>query len=288
MRLLAAVQLSFQREPDLVLRCLSGLSSAHPRGSRKRAPSAGAPAGNPARNTFDRHFGGDRVHDHDDGRRQQHAERPEPHSEPRHISRRSRFESASGRATFRSSRRSRRTIRDRAEDAASEHVTCMSRPGSHPSHGDRPSNISSEQLRAVQDLAIHTNERQRREFQYAVLLQNDWKRFTSGGVVVKNCSPNHPRPRARCDPDAAASSTATTSRSSAIVSVLTVYTVSEKSPRARRSSSAARRRLSAAQHVTSSSATAIQKMMSRDEARLRDPARNPDEALRDFVDFQLS
>src|SRR4051812_31363028 len=27
--------------------------------------------------------------------------------------------------------------------------------------------------------------------QFALDAQNDWNRFTSGGVVVKNCSPNH-------------------------------------------------------------------------------------------------
>src|SRR5262247_4126572 len=69
-------------------------------------------------------------------------------------------------------------------------LTCIRRPGSQPSHGARPSNISSESLVRYRISPIQMKSGSAASVQEALEPQNDWKRFTSGGVLVKNCSPN--------------------------------------------------------------------------------------------------
>src|SRR5216684_3272801 len=69
-------------------------------------------------------------------------------------------------------------------------LTCIRRPGSQPSQGARPSNISSESLVRNRISPIQTNIGSAASVQEAAEPQNDWKRFTSGGVLVKNCRPN--------------------------------------------------------------------------------------------------
>src|SRR5438552_14415921 len=68
--------------------------------------------------------------------------------------------------------------------------TCINRPGSQPSHGESPSNISSESLVRYRISPIQTNIGSAASVHEALEPQNDWKRFTSGGVLVKNCRPN--------------------------------------------------------------------------------------------------
>src|SRR5688572_4535474 len=68
-------------------------------------------------------------------------------------------------------------------------LTCISRPGSQPSHGAKPSNIWSESLVRYRISPIHTNSGSAASVQDALEPQNDWNRFTSGGLVVRNCSP---------------------------------------------------------------------------------------------------
>src|SRR4029078_977066 len=70
-------------------------------------------------------------------------------------------------------------------------LTCIRRPGSQPSHGDSPSNISSESLVRKRISPIQTNIGSAASVHDALEPQNDWNRFTSGGVLVENCSPNH-------------------------------------------------------------------------------------------------
>src|SRR6059036_954042 len=69
-------------------------------------------------------------------------------------------------------------------------VTCIKRPGSQPSHGESPSNISSESLVRYRISPIQTNIGSAASVHEALDPQNDWNRFTSGGVLVKNCRPN--------------------------------------------------------------------------------------------------
>src|ERR671910_2682922 len=69
-------------------------------------------------------------------------------------------------------------------------LTCISRPGSQPSHGARPSNISSDSLVRYRISPIQMNSGSAASVHDALEPQNDWNRFTSGGVLVKNCSPN--------------------------------------------------------------------------------------------------
>ena len=69
-------------------------------------------------------------------------------------------------------------------------LTCISLPGSQPSHGDRPSNISSDRRVRYRISPIQTNSGSAASVHEALEPQNDWNRFTSGGVLVKNCSPN--------------------------------------------------------------------------------------------------
>src|SRR5712691_11462337 len=69
-------------------------------------------------------------------------------------------------------------------------LTCISLPGSQPSHGESPSNISSESLVRYRISPIQTNIGSAASVHEALDPQNDWNRFTSGGVLVKNCSPN--------------------------------------------------------------------------------------------------
>src|SRR5437764_11295950 len=69
-------------------------------------------------------------------------------------------------------------------------LTCISRPGSQPSHGDRPSNISSDNRVRYRISPIQTKSGNAASVHEALEPQNDWKRFTSGGVLVKKCSPN--------------------------------------------------------------------------------------------------
>src|SRR5882672_7512499 len=68
--------------------------------------------------------------------------------------------------------------------------TCINRPGSQPSHGESPSNISSESLVRYRISPIQTNIGSAASVHEALEPQKDWNRFTSGGVLVKNCSPN--------------------------------------------------------------------------------------------------
>src|SRR5687767_15298276 len=68
--------------------------------------------------------------------------------------------------------------------------TCIRRPGSQPSQGARPSNISSESLVRYRISPIQTNSGSAASVHEALEPQNDWNRFTSGGVVVKTASPN--------------------------------------------------------------------------------------------------
>src|SRR5688500_18895884 len=68
-------------------------------------------------------------------------------------------------------------------------LTCMSRPGSQPSQGARPSNISSESLVRNRISPIQTNSGSAARVHEAFEPQNAWNRLTSGGLVVKNCSP---------------------------------------------------------------------------------------------------
>src|SRR5204863_7229406 len=70
-------------------------------------------------------------------------------------------------------------------------LTCIRRPGSQPSQGARPSNISSESLVRNRISPIQTNSGSAASVHEALEPQNDWNRLTSGGVLVKNCSPNH-------------------------------------------------------------------------------------------------
>src|SRR5678815_2360444 len=69
--------------------------------------------------------------------------------------------------------------------------TCMSRPGSQLSHGASPSNISSDSLVRNRISPIHMNSGSAAMVQFALEPQNDWKRLTAGGELVKNCRPNH-------------------------------------------------------------------------------------------------
>src|SRR5690242_11496134 len=68
--------------------------------------------------------------------------------------------------------------------------TCMRRPGSQPSQGERPSNISSESLVRNRISPIQTKSGSAASVHEALDPQNDWKRLTSGGVPVKKCRPN--------------------------------------------------------------------------------------------------
>src|SRR6185503_7244830 len=68
--------------------------------------------------------------------------------------------------------------------------TCISRPGSQPSHGDSPSNISSDSLVRYRISPIQTKSGSAASVHEALEPQNDWNRLTSGGVLVKKCSPN--------------------------------------------------------------------------------------------------
>jgi hypothetical protein len=70
-------------------------------------------------------------------------------------------------------------------------LTCISRPGSQPSQGDRPSNISSESRVRYRISPIQTNSGSAARVHEALEPQKDWNRFTSGGLVVKSCSPSH-------------------------------------------------------------------------------------------------
>src|ERR671919_2667942 len=68
-------------------------------------------------------------------------------------------------------------------------LTCISFPGSQPSQGARPSNISSESRVRKRISPIQTKSGSAASVQEAFEPQNDWKRFTSGGEVVKSCRP---------------------------------------------------------------------------------------------------
>ena len=123
-------------------------------------------------------------------------------------------------------------------------LTCMRRPGSQPSHGARPSNISSESRVRKRISPIHTKSGSAASVQDAFEPQNAWKRFTSGGLEVKNCRPIHAAtPIAIAIQTPPASSTSSTAKriteaASALISG-GAHRVSLKSLRARRSSSAA-------------------------------------------------
>src|SRR3989337_1825824 len=70
-------------------------------------------------------------------------------------------------------------------------LTCIRRPGSQPSQGARPSNISSDKRVRNRISPIHTNSGRAASVQEALEPQNAWNRLTSGGLVVKNCNPIH-------------------------------------------------------------------------------------------------
>ncbi len=74
----------------------------------------------------------------------------------------------------------------------------------------------------------------------ALELQKDWNRFTSGGVLVKKCRPNHATPASEMAIQMPANSSTSSRRNrmEASASVLMAQIISEKSPLARRSSSA--------------------------------------------------
>src|SRR3990167_1600517 len=68
-------------------------------------------------------------------------------------------------------------------------LTCIRRPGSQPSQGASPSNISSESLVRNRISPIQTKSGSPASVHDAFEPQNAWNRFTSGGLEVKNCSP---------------------------------------------------------------------------------------------------
>src|SRR4051812_45465500 len=69
--------------------------------------------------------------------------------------------------------------------------TCSSRPGSQPSHGARPANISSESLVRKRISPIQTKSGSDASVHEALAAQNDWKRLTSGGELLKNWKPTY-------------------------------------------------------------------------------------------------
>src|SRR3970282_1678972 len=86
--------------------------------------------------------------------------------------------------------------------------TCMSRPGSQPSQGERPSNIWSDRRVRKRISPIQTKSGSAASVHEAFEPQNAWNRFTSGGEEVKNCSPNQATaPIATAIPPPPASST---------------------------------------------------------------------------------
>src|SRR5262245_53810799 len=70
-------------------------------------------------------------------------------------------------------------------------LTCMSRPGTHDSHGASPSNISSDSRVRNRISPIQTKSGNAAIVQFALEPQNDWKRLASGGLEVKSWSPAH-------------------------------------------------------------------------------------------------
>src|SRR5262245_23978375 len=70
-------------------------------------------------------------------------------------------------------------------------LTCIRRPGSQPSQGDRPSNISSDSLVRYRISPIQTNSGSAARVSEALERQNDWNRLGIGSALVKNCRPNH-------------------------------------------------------------------------------------------------
>src|SRR5688572_11022247 len=69
-------------------------------------------------------------------------------------------------------------------------LTCIRRPGSQPSHGARPSNISSESRVRKRISPIQTKSGSAASVHDAFEPQKAWNRFTSGGLVVNSCSPS--------------------------------------------------------------------------------------------------
>src|SRR5687768_14382800 len=70
-------------------------------------------------------------------------------------------------------------------------LTCIRRPGSQPSHGARPSNISADSRVRNRISPSQTNSGSAASVHEAFEPQNAWNRFTSGGLVVNSCSPSH-------------------------------------------------------------------------------------------------
>src|SRR5918994_3727238 len=70
-------------------------------------------------------------------------------------------------------------------------LTCISRPGSQPSQGARPSNISSDSRVRNRISPIQTNSGSAASVHEAFEPQNDWNRLTSGGLLVNSASPSH-------------------------------------------------------------------------------------------------
>src|SRR5512147_2350434 len=69
-------------------------------------------------------------------------------------------------------------------------LTCIRRPGSQSTHGERPANISSDRRVRNRISPIQTNSGSAASDQDALDPQKDWNRLTAGGLLVKNCSPN--------------------------------------------------------------------------------------------------
>src|SRR5688572_16007993 len=70
-------------------------------------------------------------------------------------------------------------------------LTCISRPGSQPSQGARPSNISSDRRVRNRISPIQTKSGKAASVHEAFEPQKAWNRLTSGGLEVKSCSPSH-------------------------------------------------------------------------------------------------
>src|SRR5207247_11163638 len=66
--------------------------------------------------------------------------------------------------------------------------TCIKRPGSQPSHGESPSNISSESLVRYRISPIQTNIGSAASVHDALDPQTDSNRVTTGAALLRNCT----------------------------------------------------------------------------------------------------
>src|SRR3977135_4398109 len=112
-------------------------------------------------------------------------------------------------------------------------LTCISRPGSQPSQGARPSNISSESLVRNRISPIHTNSGSAASVHEALEPQNDWNRVTSGGVEVKNWRPNQATAESKIAIQAPENSSTISNTSSMVAIVSVPIRPSPKNRRAR-------------------------------------------------------